>query len=347
MDLLPNSEQRQIVDACIQFLENELPVEGIHKVNEQNPLINHMMLAKMADLGWFGLGLTEELGGVGYSLKEEVLLFVELGRFLVSPSVLGSVLGARVAALAAHVDVAEQIIAGKKKVGLAVSCSSDNVVSEVIKGDFYLFECAEADMVLFADEGGVALAAKSVLGKVQRLPCMDEKIQMEHVDMTSVQALAYIPTFQENVYLRGVLLTAAMQLGVAQATRDRSVDYAKVREQYGKPIGAFQAIKHYCAEMAVKCESVMSMVYHAAIVLDDPTGAYGENFQFDTVAAKLLASDAAQHNANTAVQIHGGMGFTQEMDIHLFVKRAQVLDQLFGGKRLQAQRLISLNGPVL
>jgi len=323
MDLLPSAEQQQIVDACIQFLEKEHPVDRLHKVNDSIPLINRSLLGKMADLGWFGLALSEEQGGVGYSLKEETLLFVELGRFLVSPAVLGSVLGARVAALSGNTALAEKIISGEKLVGVAISD--------------YLFEAVDADLILIADEEGVSLIEKSSLGKIEKIPCMDEKVQLERVLLKKVKPVAMVSSSTENIYLRGVLLTAAMQLGMAQATLDRSVAYAKVREQYGKPIGAFQAIKHYCAEMAVKCESVMSMVYHGAVTFSE----------FDIVATKLLASEAAQHNANTAVQIHGGMGFTQEMDIHLFVKRAHVLDQLFGGKRQQAARLISLNSPAL
>jgi len=323
MDLLPSAEQQQIVEACLQFLEKEHPVERLHKVNDSNPLIHRALLGKMAELGWLGLALPEEQGGVGYSLKEETLLFIELGRYLVSPAVLGSVLGARVAALSGNTALAEKIISGEKLVGVAIAD--------------YVFEAVDADLILIADETGVSLTEKSSLGKTERIPCMDEKVQMERASLKNLKMIAMVPSTTENIYLRGVLLTAAMQLGIAQATRDRSVAYAKVREQYGKPIGSFQAIKHYCAEMAVKCESVMSMVYHAAVT----------SSEFDIVATKLLASDAAQHNANTAVQIHGGMGFTQEMDIHLFVKRAHVLDQLFGGKRQQASRLISLNGPVL
>jgi len=348
MDLLPSEEQKQIINACVSFLENELPVDRIHKVNESNPLITRDMLSKMAELGWFGLGLSEEQGGVGYGLKEEVLLFVEMGRFLVSPAVLGSVIGAHVAALAGNKELAAAIISGEKLIAVAVPTHSQKPeVGATVTGEFYVFDGRDADLILIADERAVALVEKSAISIFQTTPCMDEKVQMALASLECVSTQASVPASKDNIYLRGVLLTAAMLLGIAQATRDRSVAYAKVREQYGKPIGAFQSIKHYCAEMAVKCESVMGMLYHAAIVLNNPQGAYGENFQFDTVAAKALASNAAQDNANTAVQIHGGMGFTQEMDIHLFVKRAHVLDQLFGGKRQQLRKLISLSGPVL
>lgn len=323
MDLLPHDEQRQIVEACLQFLAKEHPVERLHQVNDSHPLINRPLLRQMADLGWFGLALPEAQGGVGYSLKEEALLFVELGRYLVSPAVLGSVLGARVAAVGGNTALAEKIISGEKQVAVSV-------------GD-YVFEGVGADLILVGDQQATALLEKSAAGKAEKITCMDEKIQMEQLSLKKVKPLVSVDSSQENIYLRGVLLTAAMQLGIAQATLERSVAYAKVREQYGKPIGSFQAIKHYCAEMAVKCESVTSMLYHAAITASE----------FDMVATKLLATDAAQHNANTAVQIHGGMGFTQEMDIHLFVKRAQVLDQLFGGRRQQAKTLAGLAGPIL
>jgi len=266
----------------------------------------------------------------------------------VSPAVLGSVIGAHLAALAGKEDLAAAIISGEKLIAVAIATNSQKPeIGETVSGEFYVFEGRDADLVLVADENGLALVQKSSISIFQSMVCMDEKIQMALASLDNISTVAHVPASKHNIYLRGVLLTAAMLLGVAQATRDRSVAYAKVREQYGKPIGAFQAIKHYCAEMAVKCESVMSMLYHAAIVLSNPKGAYGENYQFDTLAAKALASNAAQDNANTAVQIHGGMGFTQEMDIHLFVKRAHVLDQLFGGKRKQLHKLIALAGPVL
>jgi len=348
MDLLPSEEQKQIINACVSFLENELPVERIHKVDASNPLITPDLLARMAELGWFGLGLSEEQGGVGYGLKEEVLLFVELGRFLVSPAVLGSVMGAHLASLAGNKTLAASIISGEKLIAVAIPTHAQKPeIHAQVTGEFYVFEGSDADLILLVDENGLALVEKSAVSVFQPIVCMDEKVQMHLISLENVSTQAHVAAHKENIYLRGVLLTAAMLLGIAQATRDRSVAYAKVREQYGKPIGAFQAIKHYCAEMAVKCESVMSLLYHAAIVLNDPKGAYGENYQFDTLAAKALASNAAQDNANTAVQIHGGMGFTQEMDIHLFVKRAHVLDQLFGGKRKQLHKLITLAGPVL
>ncbi len=347
MDLLPTEEQNQIVDASVGFLEKELPVERMLQSGEQ-PLIDRTMLGKIAELGWFGIGLSEDLGGVGYGLREETLLCVEMGRYLVSPAVLGSILGTRLAAVAGDEELAASIMAGEKLVAVAIPRYSQTpVVDNTVTGEYYVFEGDDADLVLIVDDNASALVEKSAISIFKALPCTDDKMQFAAASCENVSTVAALKKSDEDIYLRGVLLTAAMQLGIAEATRDRCVEYAKVREQYGKPIGAFQAIKHYCAEMAVKCEASLSQIYVAAIELEDPAKAQGDNAVFDTLCAKTLASDAAMDNANTAVQVHGGMGFTQEMDIHLFVKRAHVLDQLFGTQRKQLQQLSKLAGPAL
>jgi hypothetical protein len=257
---------------------------------------------------------------------------------------LGSVLGARLAALAGNENLATEILSGEKMVAVSVASWAQPVeVSETVSGEFYVFESEAADLVLVAAPGGVALVEKSAISIIQPLPCTDDKLQFCNASMENVSTLSWLPSSKEDIYRRGVLLTAAMQLGIAEACRDRSVEYAKVREQYGKPIGAFQAIKHECAEMAVRCEAALSQIYVAAIELDDSN----ENAGFDITCAKVLATDAARINSNVAVQVHGGMGFTQEMDIHLFVKRAHVMDQLFGGEHRQLESLAKMAGPAV
>ncbi|MBQ0867745.1 acyl-CoA dehydrogenase [Streptomyces sp. RK75] len=114
--------------------------------------------------------------------------------------------------------------------------------------------------------------------------------------------------------LRGeaALLTAALQLGSACRTLELAVGYAREREQFGRPIGAFQAVQHLCAEMLVRSETARSVVYAAAVTADDE----------EISAAKLLADTAAVGNARDCLQVHGGMGFTWEADVHLHLKRA-------------------------
>jgi alkylation response protein AidB-like acyl-CoA dehydrogenase len=112
----------------------------------------------------------------------------------------------------------------------------------------------------------------------------------------------------------GALLTAALQVGSALATCDTAVGHARDREQFGQPIGAFQAVKHLCAQMLVRAELARTAVY-AAAVTGDPV---------EIAGAKLLADEAAVRNARDCLQVHGGMGFTWEADVHLHLKRAWV-----------------------
>jgi alkylation response protein AidB-like acyl-CoA dehydrogenase len=125
----------------------------------------------------------------------------------------------------------------------------------------------------------------------------------------------------------GALLTSAYLVGMADALVDLAVAYAKEREQFNRPIGSFQAVKHLCADMVVRAEVARAAVYAAACVVDDPsTGELTRALS----GAKLLANEAAITNGKSATQVFGGMGFTWEVDVHLYLKRAWVLDTHFG-----------------
>jgi alkylation response protein AidB-like acyl-CoA dehydrogenase len=131
----------------------------------------------------------------------------------------------------------------------------------------------------------------------------------------------------------GVVLTAALLVGVAAATTDLAVGYAKEREQFGRPIGSFQAVKHICADMFVRAEVARCAVHAAAVGVDD--GAADESRA--APGAKLLASENAVANGKACIQVHGGMGFTWEVPAHLYLKRAAVLSTRFGGPDAHAE----------
>jgi alkylation response protein AidB-like acyl-CoA dehydrogenase len=133
--------------------------------------------------------------------------------------------------------------------------------------------------------------------------------------------------------VQGTLLTAAYLVGMADALTDLAVAYAKEREQFDRPIGSFQAVKHLCADMAVRAEVARAAVHAAACVLDDPEVGDGAR---SLAGAKLLANEAAILNGRSATQVYGGMGFTWEVDVHLYLKRAWVLDTVFGSVDAQA-----------
>ena len=139
--------------------------------------------------------------------------------------------------------------------------------------------------------------------------------------------------------LEGAVLTAAVQVGLAARLTELSVDYAKTREQFGRTIGSFQAVKHLCADMFVRTELARVAVHAAAVTLDDPVSVTGARA---VAGAKLLADEAATTNGRSAVQVHGGMGFTWEVPVHFLLKRAWMHATEFGTADDHAEDLADL-----
>ena len=342
MNLLPTEEQQQIIDTAKHFLDSEFPVSDALALEPGASRVQRPHLEQIAQLGWFGIGLDDACGGVGYGASEETLLYMELGRSLMPPSLLGASLGARIAAAAGHDAQCSAILAGSARVALGVARNTAvPVIGERVSGEFIGFEGQDSDYLLLAGADSAALVDTQALSEIGATECIDPTLTSTVYSADGVGASAWLASEQEDIFHRGALLSAALQAGIAQATLERSVDHAQEREQYGKPIGSFQAIKHYCADMAIRCESVRAMLYYASVTLQNRD----ESALLDVQTAKTLADDAAVRNANCAVQVHGGMGFTQEMDIHLFVKRAQVLSTLFGGRRHHLRALLSQARP--
>jgi alkylation response protein AidB-like acyl-CoA dehydrogenase len=139
--------------------------------------------------------------------------------------------------------------------------------------------------------------------------------------------------------LGGAALTAAFLLGISEAATDLAVEYTKGRVQFDRPIGTFQALKHIMADMLVRTEVARGAVYAAGVTLDDPTVGSVERA---VAAAKITAADAAIANGAAGVQLHGGMGYTWEVDAHLHLKRAYVLEQSFGTREEWCERMADL-----
>jgi alkylation response protein AidB-like acyl-CoA dehydrogenase len=139
-----------------------------------------------------------------------------------------------------------------------------------------------------------------------------------------------------TIRLRGVVLTAALALGVASGAGDLATRYAKEREQFGRPIGGFQAVKHLCADMLVRTEVARAAVYAAACALD---GASDDDPSVAASVAKSVAGEAALANGKAGIQVHGGMGFTWEVHAQRYWKRAVTLDATFGTADAHALRV--------
>lgn len=342
MDLLPSAEQDEIISVVAGFLRTELPINGIRERRADATSFDAATWAKCGDLGWFGLGLDESLGGVGYGLAEEALLFRELGRGLAPGPFVGSVLGARVAALAGDSELAASILAGTSAVGFAEG-RGDTAVGDTVSGTFDLIDAAGASHVLVAGEQCVALVAVSALGQVAGLASIDPGVRLATVVLHDVPTAAVVRSGagSAEIVARGSVLIAAMLTGIAEATRDLSADYAKMREQFGRPIGVNQAIKHACADMALRAEAATSQLFFAACSVDESRS----DAAFQVECARVVAADAAIRNATATIQVHGGMGYTFEHDAHLFLKRSRVLDRLLGTSPAHLARVLALPAP--
>ena len=188
------------------------------------------------------------------------------------------------------------------------------------------FDALDELIVLGSDRASV-VAASALTGINQDWP-LDPLTPVAVVAGIDRAASATHPAGIDELRAHGALLTSAFCVGMADRLTEMSVAYALERQQFDRPIGSFQAVKHLCADMAVRAELARVSTHAAACVLDDP-------FTGDAVravsGAKLLASEAAVLNGRTATQVYGGMGFTWEVDVHLYLKRAWVLDTHFGG----------------
>jgi alkylation response protein AidB-like acyl-CoA dehydrogenase len=153
---------------------------------------------------------------------------------------------------------------------------------------------------------------------------------------TSLPASAVAATEGPHIWQMGELGTAAMLLGLAEAALSLIVEYAKIRETFGRKIGAYQAVRHPCADMALRAEAARCQLWYAAGALaEDRTDA-----ALHLDAAKHLCNQAALMNADTNIQLHGGIGVTDEHNAHLLLKQALLLGKLFGGKRALLSRLL-------
>jgi alkylation response protein AidB-like acyl-CoA dehydrogenase len=317
-DLLPTEDQSMIQESVAGFLADRLPPERLRDPSAVGAAAERACWAGLAEIGLFGLGLPEAAGGVGYGLPEEVIAARELGRALTSPSVLATMLAVHLAADEPRIVAA--FVAGQTRAAFA------NVVDGE---DVQLLDAEDAERLLAWGPAGARLApASAAAGRTLR-PAMDETVTLERA------RLGASGPSDEALAGRCDLLACAYLTGVAEATLAMAVDYAKTRRQFDQPIGAFQAVKHACADMALRAEAARAQTFYAALALEAGEPRWGD----EIAAARLIARRAAIENAKANIQVHGAMGFTQESTAHLYLKRAHLMATLGGSLARDLARL--------
>jgi alkylation response protein AidB-like acyl-CoA dehydrogenase len=285
--------------------------------------------------GWMGVEVPEEQGGLGLGMVEAAVLLEEVGRhaapapFLSSSLALGALAGA-----AAGVDATgrwvERLLTGE-----AVGAVAWDAGAPVLYGP-------SADVVLAVLDGSVVAAEVDASLRPRREPAMDRTRELGWVDLDRARTF---PVGGEEAVTalmdRGATGHCAEMLGAAERVLEMTVAYAKDRTQFGRPIGSFQAVKHRCADMLVDVEGMRSTAYWAAWCI----GAGDEDASVAASTAKVWCSDASKRVMASALQVHGGIGFTWEHDLHLFLKRAQLDQVSFGDAAFHRQRLADLLRP--
>lgn len=312
VDLNPSADQRQILDAARSLLRAHFPVERLRGPHTER-------LDEIAAFGALGLALPEKDGGAGFALSDEALLHVEFGRHLVTPSVLAGAVAARVALAAGQGALAQDIIAGTARVALAVQG----------QGRLRALDPQGAALALWWDGSGLSLFDLST-DPLSPRAAIDDSAALGVAETRALPLVASADT--DRIRHIADLLVGAQLLGIAEAARDMAVAHACMRQQFGQPIGAFQAVKHHCANMAIAAELASAQLDMAALHVQSgqPDAA------FQVASARHLAQAAAMGNARLNIQIHGGIGFSAECDAHLFLKRAHALSLVGGAVDLLA-----------
>ena len=324
MDLLPSNEQLEIVSAAEGFLSSRMPIKDIRLRIDEPTSADLDSWRVGAELGLTSLGLPEIHGGSGRGLDDEVLLFVTLGQHLATGPFLATTLGARIAGHCGNTELVAQITDGRALVGLATARDGGAVVADGFTGTFDLIDSPGAGHLLLIGADGAALVEAGEFGEVHNVESIDPGTRLATATVTAGRILHWVPATVDPIRTRALLLAAAGLAGIAQAAAGMATEHAKVRVQFGRPIGVHQAVKHACADMAVQADAARSQVYFAAAALQ----AGRTDSVFQVMAASIAASRAAIDNCGANIQIQGGMGYTYEHNAHLFLKRAHVLSHL-------------------
>jgi alkylation response protein AidB-like acyl-CoA dehydrogenase len=299
MDFELTPDQVDLRDGVRKMLEGRFAMEVVRGL-EASDGVDRALWQELADAGVFTLRVAEDSGGVGLGSAESVLVFEELGRACV-PGPL----------------VASEIASTNEVVGIV----------ERRRGPVLIEHFGALDRLLVMTGKEVAEIDPASI-KAERLPNpLDPLTPVWVANSLPIGDLVGDEELAARIRLNGALLTSAIQLGLSEAVLEASVAYAKERKQFDKPIGTFQAVKHLLADMLVRTEVARAAVYAAGVTVDDPS--VGDEARA-VAAAKITAGEAAVKNGKAAVQVHGGMGFTWEVDMHLYLKRAWVLDTHFG-----------------
>jgi len=350
------SESQEILkDSARKFFAGECPIAEVRRLMETNTGYDAALWAKLAEQGYTGIIFPEEYGGVGLGKVELILLMEEAGRALLPGPFFSTVVlaGAAIDAVGRSEQKKKYLAPicrgeARSTVAILESGASWNLADvrmtatdgKLTGEKLFVTDAAVANFLLVVARNGVFLVdAKSPGLSISQMSGMDftRKLYAVQFHNTPAEKLGEAPGLSKALGVATTALAAEM-VGGMQRTLDITVEYAKTRKQFGKPIGIFQAVQHQCADMYLETESARSAAYYAAWALEENSS--------DAAAAvsiaKMYASDASRTVGNRGIQIHGGMGFTWENDLHLYYRRAKSSETAFGDATFHRELIAQL-----
>jgi len=370
LDLDLDDEQQQLLDATRGFLSRHYPLGDARGILESDRKADPEGWRRAAEMGWIAILADEEAGGLGFSPSAASVISSEMGRAANWTPFLGCALSAAALAPSSGREgrasgVLEELIAGEK---VAAWCGPeprgadwgrDSVQTEAVAtGDGFVlygekFLVADADLadelivaarvdgelrnfVVSAKAEGVGITVSRTLDLTRRFAT----VRFDGVRVSSEDAVGEPETaeagFDRTLDL-AVVLIAADAVGAAEKLLELTVDYAGDRIAFQRPIASYQAVKHMCADMLLKVEASRAASRYAALTLEADSSERGRA----VAVAGGYVSGAAAEIAGDALQIHGGVGFTWEHDLHLFLRRIKVDQALFGDTRRHRELLVA------
>ena len=322
--------QQAIKHTAREFLEGRLAGERWRKLVESGEY-DDALWAEMSELGWAGIFVPEEHQGQGLGTVELVILMEELGYALAPSPFLSNAAAGLVLLHAGSDQQRERWLPG------VASGEARGTVGFGADGAASLVPDADSAAFLVLVDGQSASLVEASAAEVEPQETIDSTRRF-----ASVRASRAEPLPGELAPARDRIATAlaAELTGVGQRAMDMAVEYARERQQFGRPIGAYQAVSHACAQMLLEVEAARSVTYYAGWAAD----AEPESLPLAAAMAKAYASDAGYRVSGSALQVHGGIGFTWEHDLHFFLKRAKVDGHLFGGAGEHRDRVAELAG---
>ena len=378
MDIGFSEEQELLRETARKFLDAECTTKFVREMMATEAAVTDDFWRQLAENGWLGITYPEAEGGSGLGLVDLVVLMEEIGRAVMPGPYPATVLlgGATIAGAGSAEQRREwlpRIAAGEIKATLAVTepnarwdAAGITATAREARGGFALSgtkmfvpDAHLADVLVVAArsrdgstmEDGVSLflVPRDTAGvAIRRLPSVDEtrklcEVKLDNVAVPDSALLGQLhrgwAPLQQVIDRAAVALSAEM-CGAAQRVLDMTVDYAKLRVAFGKPIGTYQGVKHKCADMLVEIENAKSLTYYAAWTVDQ-----GEADAVLAVSmAKAAASDAGRKVCAAGIQLHGGIGMTWEHDLQLYLKRAKAGEAAFGDATWHRERIARLMG---